>query len=90
MAALGSLGNLLANNQTAFKTNAYQALAQQQSAYITSTAATAGTIAFWPNQYSQTYTLSIDGNGSVTPTPPKAKTNLDWLDERVNEMRVRL
>lgn len=38
------------------------------------------------------YTISLSdwGTALTYSSTPKPKTNLDWLDERVNEIRVRL
>lgn len=56
--------------------------------YLTTNAATSGTITFAPYQYSQSFV--VDNYGGISASPSKSRTNLDWLDERVNEMRVKL
>lgn len=43
------------------------------------------------SNWSGSYTLSLQGAGAdPTPPPPKVKTELDLLDERVDNLRVRL
>lgn len=43
------------------------------------------------NTYKITYDFGgLSGGGYAVPVAPKPETNLDWLDRRVNEMRVKL
>lgn len=67
----------------------YQQNQQYQQVWAENTTTTAtysnGAVSFFANAPTITYL-----NTPVFPAKPKEPTNLDWLDQRVNEMRVRL